>query len=109
YDEFARAPYAELRELKSRMKHDRVVKWVTDPEVSPSRRRLYLTMLGICGSKADVPMLESMIASDFEAIKPALEQLVHTAQLIVGPILLPVWIDEVQQDERHKKLGLDAL
>src|SRR5436190_7176253 len=79
YDEFARAPYSELRDLKSRMKHDRVVKWVQDPEVSPSRRRLYLTMLGLCGSKADVPMLEAMIASDFEAMKPAIEQMSRTA------------------------------
>ena len=109
YDEFARAPYSELRDLKPRMKHDRVVKWVTDPEVSPSRRRLYLTMLGICGSKADVPMLEAMIASDFETMKPALEQMSRTALVMGGPIGLPVWIDAVQQEERRKKLGLDAL
>lgn len=109
YDEFARAPYSELRDLRPRMKHDRVVKWVTDPEVSPSRRRLYLTMLGICGSKADVPMLESMIASDFEVIKPALERLTRTALLMGGPIGLSVWIECVQQEERRKKLGLDAL
>src|SRR4051794_16021923 len=109
YDEFARAPYSELRDLKSRMKHDRVVKWVQDPEVSPSRRRLYLTMLGICGSKADVPMLEAMIASDFETMKPAIEQMSRTALMMGGPIGLPVWIDAVQQEERRKKLGLDAL
>jgi hypothetical protein len=109
YDEFARAPYAELRELKPRMKHERVVKWVTDPEVSPSRRRLYLTMLGICGSKADVPMLEAMIASDFETMKPSLEQMSRTALGMGGPIGLPVWLEAVQQEERRKKLGLDAL
>src|SRR3954464_7173311 len=109
YDEFARAPYTELRELKPRMKHDRVVKWVQDPEVSPSRRRLYLTMLGICGSKADVPMLEAMIASDFETMKPVIEQMSRTALIMGGPIGLPVWIEAVQQEERRKKLGLDAL
>jgi hypothetical protein len=109
YDEFARAPYAELRDLKGRMKHDRVVKWVQDPEVSPSRRRLYLTMLGICGSKADVPMLKAMISSDFDAMKPILEQMSQTALVMGGPISLPVWIDAVQQEERRKKLGLDAL
>ena len=109
YDEFARAPYAELRDLKGRMKHDRVVKWVQDPEVSPSRRRLYLTMLGICGSKADVPMLEAMISSDFDTMKPVLETMSQTALVMGGPIGLPVWIDAVQQEERRKKLGLDAL
>jgi hypothetical protein len=109
YDEFARAPYSELRDLKPRMQHERIVQWVTDPEVSPSRRRLYLTMLGICGSKADVPMLEAMIASDFDSIKPMLEQIVKVGQLMGGPVGLPVWIDAVQQEERRKKLGLDAL
>jgi len=109
YDEFARAPYSELRDLKPRMKHDRVVKWVTDPEVSPSRRRLYLTMLGICGSKSDVPMLESMLASDFDVMKPEMEQVTAIASSMGGPVGLPVWIDAVQQDERRKKLGLDAL
>jgi hypothetical protein len=109
YDEFARAPYAELRELKPRMKHDKVVKWVTDPEVSPSRRRLYLTMLGICGSKADVPMLESMISSDYEAAKPALEAVVSAAMAAGGPIGAPICLESIQQDERRKKLGLDAL
>jgi hypothetical protein len=109
YDEFARAPYAELRDLKPRMKHDRVVKWVQDPEVSPSRRRLYLTMLGICGSKADVPMLEAMIASDYDAMKPSLEQISETALAMGGPLGVPMWMESVQQDERRKKLGLDAL
>ncbi len=109
YDEFARAPYAEVKDLKPRMKHDRIIKWVQDPEVNPSRRRLYLTMLGICGSKADVPMLEQMIASDFDAMKPSLESITHTALAMGGPIGLPVWIDGVQQEERRKKLGLDAL
>jgi hypothetical protein len=109
YDEFAKAPYAELRDLGPRMKHDRVVKWITDPETSPNRRRLYLTMLGICGNKGDVPMLESMIASDFEAFKPALELQVQTAQQMGGPIGLGIWVDAVQQEERRKKLGLDAL
>jgi hypothetical protein len=109
YDEFARAPYTELKDLKPRMKHDRIVKWVQDPEVSPSRRRLYLTMLGISGSKADVPMLEAMIASDFETMKPVLEEMSRTALVMGGPISLPVWIDAVQQEERRKKLGLDAL
>ncbi|HEX3599757.1 MAG TPA: hypothetical protein VHU84_06410 [Lacipirellulaceae bacterium] len=109
YDEFGRAPYSELRELKPKMQHDRIVKWVADPEVSPSRRRLYLTMLGVCGTKADVPLLEGMIASNFDEMKPALVELVGTGISMGGPIGMPVLIEAVQQDERRKKLGLDAL
>jgi len=109
YDEFGKAPYAELIDLKPQMKHDKIVQWVADPEVSPSRRRLYLTMLGVCGTKADVPLLEAMIVSDFDAMKPALVGQVGTGMLMGGPAGMPVWIEAVQQDERRKKLGLDAL
>ena len=109
YDEFARASYLDVQELKPKMRHDRLVKWVADPEVSPSRRRLYLTMLGVCGTQADVPLLEEMIVSDFDAMKPALVGLVGTGMSMGGPVGLPVWIEAVQQDERRKKLGLDAL
>ena len=38
------------------MPHDKLVGWIKNPETSTSRRRLYLTMLGICGTKADVPV-----------------------------------------------------
>lgn len=109
YDEFARAPYADLLELKPQMKHDRIIKWVADPEVSPSRRRLYFTMLGVCGTKDDVPLLEEMIVSDFDAYKPALVNLVEMSAAMGGPVGAPQLIEDIQQDERRRKLGLDAL
>src|SRR5688572_19511282 len=76
YDEFARAPYADVQALGPRMPHDRLVEWIRNPQVTPSRRRLYLTMLGVCGSEKDLPMLESLIGSDFQKMKPILEQVV---------------------------------
>jgi hypothetical protein len=109
YDEFARAPYADVQALRPRMEHDKIVKWIADPQTSPSRRRLYFTMLGVCGTPDDLPFLENMIASDFQVIKPHLERLVHWALSIGAPIGTPTWIDLVDQDERRTKLGLDAL
>ena len=109
YDEFARAPYADLHALRPRMPHDRLVEWIADPQISPSRRRLYLTMLGVCGRPDDVPMLAQMIASDFQAMKPHLERLVQSAMAMGAPLGTPAWIDLVDQDERRKKLGLDAM
>src|SRR5687768_7615937 len=46
YDEFATTPYADLKELKSKMKHDMFVERLEDPKTDASHRRLYLTMLG---------------------------------------------------------------
>jgi hypothetical protein len=109
YDEFARAPYSDIQALAPRMPHDKLVHWISDPQISPSRRRLYLTMLSACGTPADVPMLESMIASDFQAMKPHLERAVQTAMAMGAPLATLAWVDIIDQDERRKKLGLDAL
>jgi hypothetical protein len=109
YDEFGRAPYSELHDLKPRMYHDKLVKWVSDPEVSPSRRRLYFTMLGVCGNEADLPMLEKLIVSDYATKQPFLEHMVQAGLALGGPIGLPAWVELVKLDERRKKLGLDAL
>ena len=40
YDEFAKTPYAGVKDLKGRMKHDKLVAWIQDPKIAPSRRRL---------------------------------------------------------------------
>jgi hypothetical protein len=61
YDEFARAPYQDVIDLKPHMNHDQLVSWVKNEEIPASRRRLYLTMLGVCGSTDDLPFLEEMI------------------------------------------------
>lgn len=109
YDEFGRAPYNDLHDLKPRIYHDKLVKWILDPEVPPARRRLYFTMLGVCGSEADVPMLESLIVSNYATKQPFAEQLVRTGLSLGGPVGLPALAELAKLDERRKKLGLDAL
>ncbi len=66
-------------------------------------------MLGVCGSEKDLPMLKALIASDFQKMKPYLEQLVSCGVAMGGPSGLGVLVDLVDQDERRKKLGLDAM
>jgi hypothetical protein len=109
YDEFARASYEDVIALAPQMHHDRLVNWISDLEISPSRRRLYFTMLGTCGSKDDLPLLESLIVSNFDAVEPQLKQSLYSGLALGGPLSLPVWLDVVEQQERQKKLGLDAL
>jgi hypothetical protein len=109
YDEFARAPYADLLALKDRMHHAQLVEWIQSPEVNPSRRRLYLTMLGVCGGEADLPMLQAMIESDYGKIEPIAAQMVASGLALGGPIALPATIEMINLDERQKKLGLDAM
>ncbi len=76
YDEFARAPYAAVQMLKDKMDHDQLVSWIRNPDVPASRRRLYLTMLGVCGKPEDLAMLEEMLASSDRKQKAGLDALI---------------------------------
>jgi hypothetical protein len=76
YDEFAKVPYSGVIALKPRMKHDQLVEWIKSPQIPVSRRRLYLTMLGVCGTEKDVPMLEELIQSKDRQTRGALDALV---------------------------------
>ncbi len=109
YDEFARAPYDEVIALADRLDHDQLVEWISSSTVGPSRRRLYLTMLGVCGDQGDLPMLEEMIFSDHREVEPGVKQLVQAGLSLGGPIALPLVTEVVRTHERSRKLGLDAM
>ncbi len=76
YDEFARAPYKDLIALKDQMHHDQLITWIKDPETSINRRRLYFTMLGVCGSDKDVELLEELIKSGDRKKQAGLDALI---------------------------------
>jgi hypothetical protein len=75
YDEFARAPYDAVIALKPKMNHDQVVEWIKDTDIPATRRRLYLTMLGVCGGPEDLPLLEEMLRSSDRKQKAGLDAL----------------------------------
>ncbi len=90
YDEFARAPFDDVKELKDQMHHDRLVAWIKDPEISPSHRRLYLTMLSVCGGPDDLPMLEEMMRSDDRRVKAGLDAMIACYLTLEGPEGMPL-------------------
>jgi hypothetical protein len=90
YDEFARAPYQAVKDLKSRMDHGQLVKWIKDPNTTASRKRLYLTMLGVCGDKRDLPMLEAMIKSSDPVDKSGLDALIACYLTLSGETGMPL-------------------
>ena len=62
YDEFAVAPYADVRGLADRMDPSQLLGWIENPKVQANRRRLYATMLGTCGTKADADRIGRILA-----------------------------------------------
>ncbi|MBS0210646.1 MAG: HEAT repeat domain-containing protein [Planctomycetes bacterium] len=94
FDEFARAPYADVQGLKDRMNRKKLLTWIENPETSTSRRRLYLTMLGVCGQPEDVSTLERMIRSDDRNYRKSLDAMAACYITLHGAEGLPL-IDEL--------------
>lgn len=90
YDEFARAPYADIQALQGKLHRDKLLGWIEDRETSTSRRRLYLTLLGICGQPEDVSVLEKMIRNEDRAVRGALDALVACYITLKGDDALPL-------------------
>ncbi len=76
YDEFAIAPYEAVKQLSPEMDHDQLVRWISDPEMPTDRKRLYLTMLGVCGDKSDLTMLERMLRSTSKSTRGGLDAMI---------------------------------
>lgn len=94
YDEFAITPYPVVSQLKDEMNHDQLVEWIKDPEMPADRRRLYLVMLGICGTEKDVPMLEEMLRSTQKSDRTGLDSLIACYLTLAGKEGLPT-VDEL--------------
>jgi hypothetical protein len=84
FDEFAKAPYADVVALKDKMHHDLLIEWIKNPDVPASRRRLYFTMLGVCGQPEDAPLLQSMMRSNDRQTKAGLDALI-ACYLLLNP------------------------
>ncbi len=90
YDEFAKAPYPDVIALKDKMDHARLIGWIQDGDIPASRRRLYLTMLGVCGGEKDLPMLEEMLRSEDRKAKAGLDAMIGCYLTLMGPEGMPL-------------------
>jgi hypothetical protein len=90
YDEFAKAPYKDVKAVKDRMNHDQIVAWIKTPGIPASRRRLYLVMLSVCGGPGDLPMLEDLLKSEDRKIKVGLDAMIGCYLMLAGPNGMPL-------------------
>lgn len=109
YDEFGRAPYETVVAIGEQMNRQQLIGWIEDSQVGPTRRRLYLTMLGICGQDEDVAILESLLLYDYAQMKPGIAaNLALMTQ--TGPVFGATILNEmIKADVRRKQQCLDAL
>ena len=109
YDEFARAPYQDMIDISDQMNRQQLLTWIEQGKVSPSRRRLFLTMLGVCGQPEDVKRIEAMLLSDATMLVPGAEGAIAASLATGGPLGLALVPETIRLAEGQRKLGLDAL
>jgi len=84
YGEFANAAYGDITQLAKDLPRDNLRKWIVDPQVSPSRLGLYGLLLGLCGTKDDVPVLEKKILDAGEEFRLGVDGVMGGYLLLTG-------------------------
>ena len=84
FDEFARADYQALKDVGASIDHERLLKWIQNPDVTPSNRRLYFTMLSVCGKPGDLDLLREMLVSGDENQLKGLDSLISCYLTLAG-------------------------
>lgn len=90
YSEFAKAPYDEVKALAPQLDRELLVTQIKRRELDVSLRRLYLTLLGICGTDAELPLLETWIRTRERELKPSLDAIVACYLTLRGAEGLPL-------------------
>lgn len=94
YDEFASAPYGDIKQLESKMDRQQLLTWIKDTSLPPDRKRLYLVMLGVCGKPADADLLEELLRSEDPNRRAGLDSMIACYVTLKGEDGLPL-IDEL--------------
>jgi hypothetical protein len=99
YDEFARAPYSSVILLKKDLDHAKLIEWITDRSISPSRRRLYFTLIGVAGGQGDIQLLERLLKSEDRKDRAGLDALIGCYITLKGKKALPLIEDLFLKNE----------
>ncbi|QDU94193.1 hypothetical protein [Lignipirellula cremea] len=90
YDEFAKAPYEDIVDLGPDMNRKQLLHWISSDETPSTRRRLYFTLLGVCGQPEDVAILEEMLQSADRSDRTGLDALIACYLKLKGAAGLPL-------------------
>ncbi len=90
YEEFAQAPYDDVKQIKGDMKREQLLGWIKDINVATDRKRLYFTLLGVCGLPEDTEMLEKMLREDKPDGRPGVDACIGCYLTLKGESGLPL-------------------
>lgn len=94
YEEFAQSPYEEVKAIRDAMDRPQLLEWIQNPEIAPDRKRLYFTLLGVCGNVEDADLLEKMLRVETAEGRPGLDACIGCYLTLKGAAGLPL-VDEL--------------
>jgi hypothetical protein len=94
YEEFARTDYATIQALGPELDPDRLMGWIDDAAIASNHRRLYLTLLSVCGKAEHARQLEAKIRMGTEQDQLSLDALVSAYLTLHGEEGLAVVEDQ---------------
>jgi hypothetical protein len=72
------------------MNREQLLEWIQDDSLSPDRKRLYLTLLGVCGKEEDTDVLEERMRSEDGEKKAGLDAMIACYLTLKGNAGLPL-------------------
>jgi hypothetical protein len=90
YDEIVKIPYDTIRQAKDKLRRKDFIKWIQEPETTASKRRMFFSLLSVCGEKEDVPMVEKMIRSTDRRDRSGLDSMLNCYMSLLGEDAMPL-------------------
>ncbi len=91
YDEFAKAPYADVKALAPHFNREKLWQWLGDPKIAASRKRLYYLMLSLCGQEEDRERLRQMLVDRSQDVPTeALDSIIAAYLALAGESGMPL-------------------
>ena len=111
FDEFGKAPYELLEQLKPVLDKQTLIAKIDNPETESNIRKLCYTLLTICGTPQELPFLTSKIKQEQKQASDSLPAIIACYLSIAGAEGLPL-IENVflmQEGSDHERRAGDAI
>lgn len=84
YNEFAKTAFKHVRAASDAFSRKNLRKWLLDEKTPPTHIGLYGIMLGLCGTKDDLPLLEKKLRHTKDEFRMGIEGVIAGYLLIAG-------------------------
>ena len=89
FDEFGKAPYELLEELGPELDKNNLIEKIESTDTSSNLKKLYFTLLTICGTKSELPFIVSQIEKEKSSASESLPALIACYVSLAGEAGLP--------------------